>query len=561
MNVPATKKGFLSLVVFLVTVRCFAQSSVHSSVDNLFLKCGTTTPGYAIAIVKDGKVDYMKGYGMANLEYNTPITASTIFHLASVSKQFTAFCIYMLAAEGKLNLNDPVRKYLPDFRDYKYPVTILNLLQQTSGIRDQVELLGLSGTFEPDLVTQKNALDIIYRQKELNFKPGEKWLYSNSNYILLSEIVKSASGKAFPEYIQQNVFNPLEMNNSFINDDAQDIIQSKASSYEFDDEKKKFLKKELNYSYYGATNMNSTIKDLTRWLINFDKNKIGDSSILAKMEQKGILNSHDTTSYGSGLFIDKYKNLIRIFHDGNDAGFETFIGYFPEKKLGIVVLSNLLNSNSTGKAMRIANIYLQIPPGQNAVIKPAVSYKYIKTNQSYLNAYSGSYETPGGNLFKIYAKDTTLEIQFPDLDKPETLKALNDTVFHVLADMLVTFKKNTKTGFQQIGFRTPIFSNTANKVNYVNYDDQKLKEFTGFYYADEIQTLYEVRVLNNALVMSHIRNGDIVLNPTTQDNFKASKWYAERIVFQRDLNHQVVSLSVSSGRMKNVTFKKLTMVK
>lgn len=345
------------LIGLLSNEPVISQSSLHASVDSLFSNRNDKTPGYAIGIVNDGKIDYVKGYGMANLEYAVPILPSTPFHLASVSKQFTAFCIYLLAQQGKLNLSDSVQKYLSELPHYSYRITILNLLQQTSGLRDQWELLGLSGAAEPDLITQQHVLNMIYRQTELNFKPGDKWLYSNSNYSLLAKIVEQVSGKTFSDFIRENVFLPLQMQASFIYDDATRMIPFKASSYR-SGSNGDYKKMNLNYSSYGATDMWSTVEDLSKWLLNFDQTKAVSKNIFNEMSTKAVLNNGDSASYGSGLFIGNYKGLARIFHDGNDAGYQTFIAYFPEKKFGIVVLSNLAEANPTRKAMQIADIYI-----------------------------------------------------------------------------------------------------------------------------------------------------------------------------------------------------------
>jgi len=546
---------FYTVFFLLLVSTSQAQSPLQASIDSLFQTCNDKTPGYAVAVVKDGKIECLKGYGMANLEYGTPITPETVFHLASVSKQFTAYSIYQLISAGKLQLDDPVKKYLPDFRDYGHPVTIRNLLNHTSGVRDLVELLGLSGIAEPDAVTEQNTLSIVYRQKELNFAPGEKWLYSNSGYLLLAAIIEKVSGRSFREFEDKNIFAPMGMKNTFINDNAQQIVPQRASSYEKDTVPMKYLKRELNYSFYGPTNMNSTARDLASWVINLDRDRL----IFEKMAKRAVLNNGDTVFYGSGFFVDKYRGIRRVYHDGNDAGFETFVGYFPDRRLGIVVLSNLLNSDPTSKAMRIANLYVPRPVRrENAAQRPAEKYNYVKTNQAYLKAYTGNYETPGGNLIKIFPKDTSLQIKFPDLDKPQTLTAINDTLFHVFDDMLISFRRKQAGGFQQIGLKRPAFSNTAERVEYAVYTEQQMREFTGTFYAEEIQTVYEVKIINNTLVMSSIMNSNIQLNAKTKDKFATDRWYAGKIVFQRDKSQKVTSFSVSSDRMKNVLFKKIS---
>jgi CubicO group peptidase (beta-lactamase class C family) len=540
----------------LTCKQCFAQSSIHQSVDSLFLNCDGATPGYAIGIVNNGKVDYLKGYGMANLEYNIPITPSTPFHLASVSKQFTAFCIHLLAEQKKLILTDTIQKYLRGLPHYQDPLTILNLLQQTSGIRDQWELLGLGGTSEPDLITEENVLNVIYRQKELNFKPGDKWLYSNSNYSLLAQVIEKISGKIFADFIADNVFIPLQMTSSFINTDAKRIIPSKAYSYETKGDNHQFGKLELNYSSYGATDMYSSVEDLVKWLLNFDQPKVGNQTVFDKMKERAVLNNGDTAFYGSGLFVGKYKGLVRIFHDGNDAGYQTYIAYFPEKKFGVVVLSNLYSAIPAQLAMQIANLYLQFPINQigNQTIKP--HYDFIKTNLSHYQ-YTGNYETPGGNLIKITKGDSSLQIQFPDMNEPQQLKEINDTAFIVFDNYRIEFSQKDKQQFRQIKLKAPSFSNTADRVEYPNYTLSQLKEFTGLYYSGEIQTVYEVAIKNGNLVLHHLRNGEITLTSKTKDRFSAAKWYLNKVVFERNKNGGINSFRVSCGRTYNVLLKKI----
>lgn len=549
--------AYLILVATFSINLGFSQSSVHESVDSLFLTCGANTPGYAIGIVYNGKIDYMKGYGMANLEYSIPILPSTPFHLASVSKQFTAFCIYLLAEQGKLRLTDTVQKYLPEFPHYPFPVTILSLLQHTSGLRDQWELLGLSGIAEPDLITQQHVLNIIYRQTELNFKPGDKWLYSNSNYSLLAQIIEQVSGKKFSDFIKQNLFSPLQMRSSFINDDAKRIIPLKASSYQSENDTI-YKKMNLNYSSFGATDMWSTIEDLLKWLLNFDALNIGSKKIFDNMTTKAVLNNGDTASYASGLFVGKYKGLDRMFHDGNDAGYQTYVGYFPEKKFGIIVLSNNNAANPAQIAMKITNYYLKFHEDQAGKVAGVLQYRYIKTNIEKWDWYIGNYETPGGNLIKILKGDTNLLIQFPDMDSPVGLKEVDDTNFIVFNNYKITFSEKGLNQFKKIKLASPTFSNHADKVEYVNYTTSQLKQFTGYYYSNEVNTVYEVAIIDNKIVLWHMRNGEIALIPKTKDRFSADKWYLSRILFERNKKNEIVSFRISSDRVYNLIFRRIS---
>ncbi|MGZ7065335.1 MAG: serine hydrolase domain-containing protein, partial [Candidatus Aminicenantales bacterium] len=253
------------LILLAALMTAFSQSatgvppspepSLESKVDALFSKWNTLdSPGAAVVIVKDGMVIYRKGFGCAQLEYGVPITPSTVFHVASVSKQFTAMAITMLEEEAKLSADDDIRKYLPELADFGKTITIRHLLHHTSGLRDQWDLMVLSGWRMDDVITQAQIMDRLRRQKELNFPPGEQYMYSNSGFTLLAEIVTRVSGRPFTDWTRENIFLPLGMTSTHFHLDHQEIVRNRAYSYE-GDAVKGFKQSVLNYANVGATSL------------------------------------------------------------------------------------------------------------------------------------------------------------------------------------------------------------------------------------------------------------------------------------------------------------------
>ncbi len=328
--------------------------SLEAQVDALFAKWNSLdTPGAAVAVIKDGIVVYRKGFGCAQLEYGVPITPSTVFHVASVSKQFTAMAITMLEAAGKLSADDNIRKYLPEMADFGVPITIRHLLNHTSGLRDQWDLLILSGWRMDDVITQAQILDRLRRQKELNFAPGSRYLYSNSGFTLLAEIVSRVSGKPFTDWTRETIFQPLGMTSTHFHLDHTEIVRDRAYSYDGDPEHG-FHALPLNYANVGATSLFTTVEDMANWLRNFEDKRVGGPAVLDKMETKGVLNDGTEIGYARGLEIGVYKGLKTIGHSGGDAGFRSQVIYFPGERFGVAVFSNLglVRSRNDGTADR-----------------------------------------------------------------------------------------------------------------------------------------------------------------------------------------------------------------
>jgi CubicO group peptidase (beta-lactamase class C family) len=354
------------------------DNAIDKQIDQLFSNYSSATPGVAVAVVKDGKIIFKKGYGAANLEYDIPITPKTVFQLASVSKQFTAFSIYLLERQGKIALEDDVRKYIPEIPDPGKTIKIKHLLAHTSGVKDQAALLSLAGAQSEDVSTTAHVLRLISRQKELNFEPGTRFLYSNSGYTLLAEIVRRVSGQSFAEFTKKNIFLPLGMTDTQVHDDFERVVKNRADSYEL--ESGSYKMKSLNNSVEGPANLYTTVEDLAKWVANFEKPVVGDAELIKRFNEPSLLNSGEPVVWGitdgtpvyhaKGQNNWQYRGLRLMSHGGHAAAFRTFLGRFPDQRLGVIALSNDEHYLNFITSIKIAELYLSDEMKPNSAANP-----------------------------------------------------------------------------------------------------------------------------------------------------------------------------------------------
>lgn len=334
------------------------MKSLTDKVDQLFAEWDKPdSPGCALGIIKDGKMIYRHGYGTANLEHNIPISSETVFYIASTSKQFTAMSILLLADQGRISLDDDIRRYLPEFPKYSNLITIRHLIYHTSGIRDYLELMGLAGMNVSNIYTDEDIIELLTRQKELNFKPGDRFLYNNSGYFLLSMIVKRASSQSLREFAEENIFKPLGMENTHFHDDRTMIVRNRATGH-LPKEGRGFRIYTTNFDKTGSGGLMTTVENLFLWDQNFYKNKLCKSDAINQLLAPGTLNSGEQLDYACGLRIREYKGLSMISHEGGSLGFAAEMIRFPDQKFSVICLANLSNINTGRLAKDIAEIYL-----------------------------------------------------------------------------------------------------------------------------------------------------------------------------------------------------------
>lgn len=529
-------------------------------IDQLFTSWNSIeSPGAAVAVEKDGKIIYKKGFGSAELEYNIPITPQTPFHVASVSKQFTCFSILLLEKQGKLSIKDDIRKYIPEVPDFGKVITLNHLMHHTSGLRDQWELLAMAGWRLDDIITKDQIIRIVSRQKELNFNPGDEYMYCNTGFTLLAEVVARVSGQPFPEFTRINIFEPLKMMNTLFYDDCEKIVKNRA--YSFYADSTGYKKSILSYSNAGATSLFTTAEDLCKWSRNFENPVVGGKDIIERMNLRGVLNKGDTITYARGQDIGKYKGLKIISHGGADAGYRSYLVRFPDQKFSVNVLSNLASFDPGGMAFKITDIYLkdkEIPvnPKKEATeSKAPAEIKEIKIDHDVLVSYCGQYEWQPGIFVTVSLENDNLFVSAPELPKTPMMavsptefdvKPVSARVTFILDSGKVSKMQVRKPGEERIATRIPDFDPA--KIN--------LSEYTGNFYSEELSTAYTMVVESGKLIARHFRTGDIVLSLNKPDQFTGNQWYFRNVLFTRDSNGKISGCKVSGGRALNLKFEK-----
>ncbi|NIM90127.1 MAG: serine hydrolase, partial [Candidatus Aminicenantes bacterium] len=315
MKTSSESKAILTAIFLLILVSFAFPDGRTNKVDKLFAQWNRRdTPGCALAIIKHGKILYKSGYGMANLELDIPISSQTVFYIGSVSKQFVALCVAILEKQGQLSFDDDIREYVSELPEYEIPITIRHLIHHTSGLRDYLTLLDIAG-LDFGFFHQQDVLDLISRQKELNFDPGEEYLYSNSGYFLLGIVVERVSGQSLREFAEKNIFKPLRMKNSRFQDDYRMIIKNRAAGY-FPASKDKYMNYLTTYDCVGAGGLYTSVEDLFLWDQNFYHRRVGGKDLIDKMHTRGKLNNGETLDYAYALVLSSYKGLNTVQHSG-----------------------------------------------------------------------------------------------------------------------------------------------------------------------------------------------------------------------------------------------------
>ena len=305
--------------------QAYTQTELTAKVDELFEEWDTgDSPGAAIGIFKDGRIIYARGYGVANMDYAIPITPQTVLRIGSISKQFVAMCIALLAERGKLTLHDDIRTYLPEMADYGEPVTINHLLHHTSGVHEYLDLVALIGKPEGSgyVYTPRDVLGLLSRQEELDFMPGERFSYSNSGYFLLAEIVSRVSGMKTSAFAKENIFDPLGMKDTRFHDDPNAIISNRGFGYS-PVEDGGYRLDILRLEVIGDLGVITTVEDFLQWDRNLQHNRLGNGTqdLIETMLTRGRLNNGEELSYALGLDVGNYRGSRTISHGGSAVGY------------------------------------------------------------------------------------------------------------------------------------------------------------------------------------------------------------------------------------------------
>jgi CubicO group peptidase (beta-lactamase class C family) len=336
-----------------------AQQPAPAQIDALFARYDRAgSPGCALGVIQGGRLVYQRGYGAANLDYAIANSPEMVYYVGSVSKQFTAAAIALLAEEGRVSLDDDVRRHIPELPDYGRTMTIRHLVHHTSGLRDIYTLMSLAGIRLEDVMTNEEALALITRQRELNFLPGDDYLYSNTGYWLLGQIIERVTGETLRQYADRRIFQPLGMTDTHFHDDPRAPIRNRVVSYGGDADGGFRISYIANFDKVGAGGLYTTLADLAKWDSNFYTPQIGEAGFLPTLHTRGALNSGDTLAYAFGINVQQRRGLDIVRHSGSLMGFRADFVRYPAERFSAIVLCNLGSIDAAALADRVTELYL-----------------------------------------------------------------------------------------------------------------------------------------------------------------------------------------------------------
>jgi CubicO group peptidase (beta-lactamase class C family) len=537
-----------------------AGPDLRARVDEVFKEYDRSdSPGCALGVYRDGAIVLARGYGMANLELGVANSPQTVFDIGSTSKQFTAFSIHLLAREGKLSLDDDVRRWVPEVPDYGRTITIRNLLHHTGGLRDYIELMNLQGVQTEDLTTDQDALAMISRQKAPNFAPGEEHLYSNTGYFLLSVVVRRASGRSLRDFAAERIFGPLGMRHTQYNDAHARIIPGRATGYR----KAEGGGFEIDMSDWEQTGdgaIQTSVEDLLRWDQNFYDPHVGDRDLVAAMQVPGELKSGKKLTYASALVVSSYRGLRTVSHGGSWAGYRAQLMRFPEQRFSVACLCNLGNANPTALAQKVAEVYLGdlMKPAPSPSRESAPGAAAAAVSRERLARLAGGYRDP--------AEGTVLTLSTADGKLHANLGGTRFSLAPAAGSRFVSEDPSRgrwwidveatppagrprlrlqREGEEEAALFEPFEQWTPSR--------DRLAEFAGEYASAELDTTWRLAADAGRLYVRHRGFPAEPLQPTVRDTFSIE---GTQLSFERSAGGAITGFQLGVGRAKGVEFKK-----
>ncbi|MFK7935989.1 MAG: serine hydrolase domain-containing protein [Saprospiraceae bacterium] len=541
-------KKSISLAYFIlfITATFFAQhdQQVDSLIHNYY---EGDKPGIALAIIKDGQTIYNNETGLANLEYNIPISDSTSFLIASVSKQFTAYLALLLEQERKLKMTDDVRNHLPELKDLPYKFTLEQLANHTHGLPNISELVNVKGFGISDRMWHRGMVDMALRIKTFNFQPGEDYQYNNTGFLLLAEIIERVAEMPFQAALKEYIFNPLAMENSMAVPDPNLIIKNKSESYTLTNNG--YQRYEGNIMSNGSAGIRTTIKDLAKWAKHFQATAKNSDSPFMRMIEKSQLNSGEQLPYGLGLETKAYKGLQAVFHGGGTAGHRAYTLHIPAHNFSVMVLGNGKDYWPLKIAYQVVDLYLNEFQTEPAAIQDKI------TATKPLTDLAGTYEFSPGNYYVFTTENDSLFLGSLGSSDKMLLPQLSGNTFEF------PFYPEARFVFQagRADLYIADFIYRCAPVNPIlkKYATVALQKFTGFYHSESLNTTYEILVENDQLIARHPINYDIPLIGLKDDSFYSQYNFFGKIDFVKNIENEVTGFKLSGQNMVGLNFQKI----
>ncbi|MEO0473559.1 MAG: serine hydrolase domain-containing protein [Bacteroidota bacterium] len=539
-----------ALLIFSFLPPLFGQKknkpAQFDQIDSLLqMYYAPTQPGMAISVIQHGQNVYTKQIGMANLEAGISITDSTAFHIASVSKQFTAFLALQLASEGQLSMDDDVRKYVPELSDLPLKISLRQLANHTHGLPNLFELAQLRGIGIADRMSHREVVEMLLQINSINFSPGEAYQYNNTGYVLLAEVIERVSGKAFHQVLEEKLLAPIGMSRTFAVHDLAMLIPNRAHSYRRRGEG--YQNHAFHLMANGSSGLRTTIQDLARWAIYFQQATGTDQTIFEKMQQPSLLNDGRELGYGLGLERSTYKGLDVVFHGGGDAGYRAYILHVPAHGLSVVTLGN--NNDFTPRTIAYQILDLFLADHQTPLLPP----QKRRYTQADLETFTGTYEFCPGVYYQILAKHDSLFLH--------VLGGMGELYLPTIGDGDFDYPlPDSKFSFDDEGmvFHIADFAYDCPKIELTpENNDEDLSQYVGLYKNEALNTVYELRIQDGQLVASHAFNADIILNPLAENVFFSPSGYFGRLDFKLKTDGGISGFDLSGRNLRALLFRKI----
>ncbi len=536
-----------------------SQGVTPAQIDAIFAQWNRPdSPGCALSVMQGGRIVYKRGYGMADLSHDAKITPATPFHVASVSKQFAAAAIVLLAQQGKLSLDDEIHKYVPEMQDFGAPITIRQLLQHTSGLRDQWGLLDLAGyRYSLDLITDEDVMNLAVRQKELNYPPGSQYMYSNTGYTLAGQIVKRVTGQSLREFTTNEIFRPLGMTSTHFRDDHAEINRGEALGYEAQKDGSYRLSV-TNFDTVGATSLYTTVDDLAKWDENFFTPQVGGAQFTRRMTRTDKLSDGTDNFYAMGLILGEYRGLPVVEHGGADAGYRSNIIRFPQQHFSVACLCNTI-VDAADLSRKVADLYLTASFTKPAEAAPSEG-KLQKIPQREIAGKAGYYRAQRqGYLMEFVAEDGLLQFIDANDRKPMRTDGKGNFVLPGLG-YVVHFEPAEGEARRMIVDRG-LLQESWDRFPAFAPAREALQEFVGEYYSEELDSTYRIEEDHAKLVLKRRKHAPAELAPVGQDLFAAAtmmKWTVVPIQFLRDSQGRVSGMTLTAASVRNMKFVRVT---
>lgn len=557
-----------SLLVLTASTPALAQQIIGARdarairVDSVFERFDRTdSPGCALGVYQDGKILYARGYGMASLEHGTPLSPRSVLDVGSISKQFTAMSMLMLQKEGKLSLDDPIRKYIPELPAYADRITLRRALSQTSGLRDLYVMMGQTGqTFAGDTI---DALRVITRSAEPNYEPGARYLYTNTGWILAAQIVYRLTGKTLAQFADERIFRPLGMYDTRYLADVSTIIPNGAEGYAPQVGGKGFRVARSTYdgAIMGAGAVHTTVEDFGRWLNNYDDATVGGRDIIQTMTTATMLNdgtpaqSGPTQAYAIGLNVGTLRGLRVVSHGGSWAGYRGHFLRFPDQHVAVATFCNLTSSGPDSLARKVAGIYLgdRMQPDSAAVWAVALdSAARVETPVASLRPLVGVWRNvERGEVRRARLAGDTL--YFAGTERTRIVP-LGGGRYRAGNGTELRFEGDAGSPSRMI-VRTAGETATFTRADSAALSPAALAEYAGDYRSDEVDAVHTWKVEKGQLVLYVNGRRLGVLEPTYRDGFVRG---GTVIDVQRDTKGRVAGFVVEAGRVRHLRFTRVS---